>query len=73
MEPWLLFIAGIIVTLQGWMLKEVIDLKTNMATVKAQMARYTSDIESEKRTRAETNRELTDKIQHLEDRLSNGC
>lgn len=73
MEPWLLFIAGIIVTLQGWMLKELIDLKTNMATVKTQMARYTSDIESEKRTRAEVNRELTSKIQHLEDRLQNGC
>jgi hypothetical protein len=71
-SSWLLFIAGIIVTLQGWMLTALIDMKTALATIKAQVSRFASDIESEKRSRAEAHKDLSDKIQHLEGRLG-GC
>lgn len=66
-----LFVAGIVVTLQGWMLKELVNLKTSFATMKAQVDRFASDIESEKRSRAEAHKRLSDQIQHLETRL--GC
>jgi septal ring factor EnvC (AmiA/AmiB activator) len=44
-------------------------IEVNIATIKEQMARVASDMESEKRTRSETNKGLVDRLNSLEDRI----
>ncbi len=47
-------------------------VEREVTEIKTQMARVVSDIESEKRTRSETNREITGKLDQLIERRAGG-
>jgi predicted nucleic acid-binding Zn-ribbon protein len=44
-------------------------IEVHIATIKEQMARVASDMESEKRTRSETNRGLVERLSNIEERI----
>lgn len=60
-----LVIQGIVVPLQAWMLKQIVDLRITEGSVKQQLERIVSDYESEKQTRADANKILNAKLDKL--------
>lgn len=64
-----LAVQVVVVPLQAWMLKQIVDLRISEGEVRQQLERIVSDYESEKKTRAESNRLLNDKLDKLTERL----
>lgn len=67
---WEYLIAGVIITLQSWILVEIVRLKIDTANHKVQLDRFVSDIESEKGTRARIHSDFESRLRVLEHKTS---
>lgn len=69
-EQWTLILAGVIISLQGWILAEIIRLKVSSAASAAgydrQLSRIVSDIESEKGTRKRLHADFEARLRSVE-------
>lgn len=68
MEPqhWLEIAIGVIITLMGWVLREIIAVKGLVRDYKWQIERIVSDIESEKGTRQRLHADFEQRLRYLE-------
>lgn len=67
MPEWLVpILFGVIISLQGWILLEIIRLKVSAAGYDIQLGRIVSDIESEKGTRKRIHIEFDTRLRALE-------